>query len=437
MSARFLLVATLCAAPWAFGAVLPWSWAALTILAFLTLVLWVLACAQRGVLKVVWSPLCWPFLAFLLLAVVQLGTGLTYDRVATRESVLKISTDLLFFFLAGQLLNGQPENGRALGRLGLTASLLAFAVSVLALAQFFTSPHAIYWRVTPPVGWPFGPYVNHNHYGGIMEMLIPISAAYLLSRRAESAMTWVLWMLMPVPLLSVLLSASRGAMGALLVEGLLLALLAVWKSPKAVRSGALLGGVAAAGLALGIFLWLNSGHLPGRITSVLSILQPDKGVQGEVTDRGLMAKTALYTTWAHPGIGVGVGCFEYACPQYAVFSTDRHWTHVHNDYLEVMAETGLPGALVLVAALLLFFPLGFRHLEARLRHESGWIQVGASVACVGLLCHSCLDFNLRIAANAAWFAVCLAIAVHLGSGQGNVRKMVRAASPERTGEFIV
>ena len=76
------------------------------------------------------------------------------------------------------------------------------------------------------MGWPFGPYVNHNHYGGMMEMLIPISAAYLLSRRTESAMRWVLWPLMAVPLVSVLLSASRGAMGVLLVEGLLLAFLA-------------------------------------------------------------------------------------------------------------------------------------------------------------------------------------------------------------------
>jgi O-antigen ligase len=434
MSARLLLVATLCAAPWAYGAVQSWAWGALTVLAFLALILWALACAQRGVLKIVWSPLYWPFLAFLLLAVVQLGTGLTYDRVATRESVVKISTDLVFFFLAGQLLNGHPENGRALGRLGLISSLLAFALSALALAQFFTSPHSIYWRITPPVGWPFGPYVNHNHYGGMMEMLIPISAAYLLSRRTESAMRWVLWPLMAVPLVSVLLSASRGAMGVLLVEGLLLAFLAVKKSPKAVRSGALVGGVVVAGLALGIFLLLNSGHLPGRITSVL---EPDKYIRGEVTDRVGVAKTALHITWAHPGLGVGVGCFEYAFPQYAIFSTDMHWTHVHNDYLEVMAETGLPGAFVLLAALLLFFRLGFRHLEERLRHESGWIQVGATVACVGLLCHSCLDFNLRIAANAAWFVVCLAIAVHPRSGQGNVRKMVRAASPERIGEFIV
>jgi O-antigen ligase len=434
MSARLLLVATLCAAPWAYGAVLPWGWAALLVLAFLALILWALACAQRGVLKIVWSPLYWPFLAFLLLAVVQWGTGLTYDRIATRESVLKIVTDLLFFFLAGQLLNGHAENGRALGQLGLITTLLVFALSALALGQLFTSPRSIYWRVTPPVGWPFGPYVNHNHYGGIMELLIPISAAYILSRPVESAMRWVLWLLMAVPLISVLLSGSRGAMVSLLVEGLLLALLAVSKSPKAVRSGALVGGAVVASLAIGIFLWMNSGRLPGRITA---ILDADKNTRGEVTDRMSVAKTALHITWAHPGIGVGVGCFEYGFTQYATFPTDMHWTHAHNDYLEVMAETGLPGALVLVAALLLFFPLAFRHLGARLRHESGWIQVGASVACVGLLCHSFLDFNLRIAANAAWFAVCLAIAVHPGSGQGNARKMVRPASRERMGEFVV
>lgn len=157
--ARVLLVATICGAPWAFGAVQPWAWGALLVLSLLVLIVWALGCAQVGVLKISWSPLYWPFLAFFILAVVQYLAGLNADHVATREAVLKIVTNLVFFFLAGQLLNAQPENGWALERFGLIVTLLAFALCILGLAQMFwrANPQVIYWTYPVVAAWPFGP----------------------------------------------------------------------------------------------------------------------------------------------------------------------------------------------------------------------------------------------------------------------------------------
>jgi hypothetical protein len=156
--ARVLLIGTICAAPWAFGAVQSWAWGSLMVLSLLALILWAGGCAHRGVLKISWSPLYWPFLAFLILAAVQLLAGFTADHGATREAVLKIVTNLVFFFLAGQLLT-HPDNGRTLEWLGLIVTLLAFALCILALAQMAWSGGArvIYWTFPAPV-WPFGPY---------------------------------------------------------------------------------------------------------------------------------------------------------------------------------------------------------------------------------------------------------------------------------------
>ena len=431
--ARSVLLMALFAAPWAFGAVLPWGWAGLTILACLALLVWTLAGVQRGRITLVGSPLYWPFVGFLVLAALQFSLGLTYDRVATREAVLKIATDLLLFFLAGQLLNTLPENGRALRWLGAVSSALSVGVSFLALAQFFTSARGIYWRVVPPVGWPFGPYVNHNHYGGLMEMLIPLSAAYLFSRRTRSVVRYFLWAFLALPVVSVMFSGSRGAVGTLVIEGLLIAVLVAFKSPRSVRGGAIVLGGLAAMLALGTYLWLNSGHLSPRMQSML---RPDTGTREEVSDRVAVTRTAFSIFASHPWFGVGVSSFEYAFPGYATFPTDMHWTHAHNDYAEVLAEGGLPAGLLVLVALVMFVRLGFRHLEDRLHHESGWIQVGATVACVGLLVHSFLDFNLRVAANAAWFVVCLAVATHARSGTGPSRKAVRPARKQHAEESV-
>jgi O-antigen ligase len=407
----------------------------MTAAAFLALILWALGCAQRGVLKIAWSPLYWPFLAFLLLAVVQFFAGLTIDRLATREAILKIVADLVIFFLAGQLLSEPPQNGRVLRGLGLVVLLLAFALSVLALAQFFTSPHAIYWRVKPTVAWVFGPYVNHNHYGGLMEMLIPLSVGYVLSRPWHAHFRLLLWVAVVLPLVSVWVSGSRGASAALLAEGLLLGIVLIWKGPQDVWRRALPLVVGVVAVSVGIFVWmLGTGRASNRSWSILTT--DASSMEAKFGDRIQVAKTTVRIAESHPVIGVGLGCFESAFPLYATFATNMDWTHVHDDYLEVLAEAGLPGGMVLLVALVLFFTLAFRHLGERLRHEAGWIQLGAAVACVGLLVHSLVDFNLRIPANAAWFVVCLAIAAPPYSSPENPRKVVRVSNPERGGGFL-
>jgi len=221
--------------------------------------------------------------------------------------------------------------------------------------------------------------------------------------------------------------------GSLVIEGLCMAVLVAFKSPRSVRGGAIVLGGLAAILAVGTYLWLNSGHLSVRMQSML---RPDTGTRSEVGDRLAVSRTALTIFASNPWLGVGFGCFEYAFPSYAAFPTDMHWTHAHNDYAEALAEAGVPAGLLMLVALVMFVRLGFRHLEDRLRHESGWIQVGATVACVGLLCHSFLDFNFRVAANAAWFVVCLAVATHARSGPSVARKTTRRIRTERARESV-
>ena len=71
-------------------------------------------------------------------------------------------------------------------------------------------------------------------------------------------------------------------------------------------------------------------------------------------------------------------------PNYMTFPSYLHWTHAHDDILEAVAETGLPGAVMILVALVLFFRTAFRHIEERLRQGWGWIQMGAAVGAVGL-----------------------------------------------------
>ena len=432
--ARVLLLATICAAPWAFGAVQAWAWGTLIVLYFLILILWAVGCAHRGVLKMSWSPLYWPFLAFLILASLQLLAGFTADHWATREAVLKIFGDLVLFFLAGQLLT-QPDNGRALEWLGLIVSLLALALCILALAQRFGSggSRLIYWTIPVPVG-PFGPYVNHNDYAGLMEMLLPISVAYVLSQSLHGILRNVLWCGVGLVISSIWMCGSRGGAVVLVVQGLLLAGILIGSRPRGgpLRSFPLLLAVVL--ISALVFSWMAS---TGRVAgNAWSVFETNRSLDVTLGDRMRVGMDTLRIVRSHPWLGIGVGCFEDVFPSYLTFAKDLHWTHAHDDVLEAVAETGLPGAIMILAGAVLFLRTAFRHLESRLLHGWGWIQMGATVGAVGLFCHSFVDFNLRVPANAAWFVVCLAIATHPRPDQQNFQKNAWDLRPDRGSEFL-
>ena len=59
---------------------------------------------------------------------------------------------------------------------------LESVVSLLAIVQYFTFNGKLYWfRVLPQGVVPFGPFVNHNHFAGFVELISPPGLAMLFS----------------------------------------------------------------------------------------------------------------------------------------------------------------------------------------------------------------------------------------------------------------
>jgi O-antigen ligase len=398
-----VLVFVLLAAPLPFGAVQAWAWGALALAASVLLLWWAVTSVRQGVVRFVWSPLYLPGLSFLLLGVVQLLGDCTHDAHGTREALLKLATDLTFFFLAAQFF---PISRGAWHRLGFAVTVFAFLLALFAVLQFYSDPTRIYWSVKPRwPGWIFGPYVNHNHYAGLMEMLIPVACGYMLTRRAILPARLLMAVAVLLPFASVFLSGSRGGSVALSIEaclfiGILLRNASVLERTKLAQSALL--GIAGAAL---VFFWMDTNQMSRRLATVFEVSRlPEVGLAG----RKATILDSLRMLRDHPWMGTGLGSFEVAFPPYQSLPTDDVWDHAHNDLVEALAETGLVGGLLITAALAFFFRLAFTDLRARLRLPDGWLQVGAAVGCCGLLVHSLCDFNLHIPANAAWFAVCAA-----------------------------
>ena len=121
-------------------------------------------------------------------------------------------------------------------------------------------------------------------------------------------------------------------------------------------------------------------------------------------------RDALHMFAQRPILGWGLGTFETVYPQFRSFYTDLLVDKAHNDYAQLLAETGLLG----FALMIWFLVSAIRPAVPKIRNWpsdiNGAIALVALIGISGILVHSFVDFNLEIPANALLFYVLCAVA---------------------------
>ena len=381
----------------AHGAVEPWSEAALEIGAAALLLIWAYKAFTIDDLNLIWNPLLWPMLAFWVVAAIQLAFGISLVPFLTRIELLKYTALLALFFLCLQSFRTRAHWRRFVW-FSLT---LGFAVSLFAILQHFTFNGKLYWvRELQFGGIPFGPYVNRNHFAGLMELLIPVGlAVQILSAERRDQLPLVsLFTLLPVGAL--FLSASRGGIISLIAEACFLAIIiAVRRREKKVLPA------AAMILILGTILvsWLGIGRALDRFAAYKK-LESSEGRRVE------MFHDTLRIFRDYRVLGTGIGTLQEVFPLYESEYGGLVVNHSHNDYAEALAESGIIGGLCGLAFILLLVWICWRILSSSTDAQGFAYHAGALVACMGLLVHAGVDFNFHIPSNALIFLLQAALA---------------------------
>jgi O-antigen ligase len=369
-------------------------------------------------------------LALLQLAPIAGGPA-TLAPEATRRGL----TFVLAFVLLHQAAAAAFVERAARRRFRRVVAWLGAAISLVALVQLASGTRLVYgFFRSLEGGQPYGPFVNRNHFAGYMLLVVPIALSLLADawraytrrvgerpnlRRAlvgleTPAGARLLYSALP-PLLGIgalLASTSRGGILAFV------AALALTASGVRARRGTP-AWVAALVFAAMALTWFGlerlevrflraSDDAPGRTVVWRESIQALQGSRW-LTGYGLNAYAEAISRV--PAWGLPKGATPWPEPVAAALVSGERlgyrapgnlpglawYREAHNDYVQLLVETGIPGLLIGLWAALAALAAA---------RSDPWLFA----ALAGVLMHSFVDFDLQIPAIPALFVTLAALA---------------------------
>ncbi|RUO94094.1 polymerase [Corallococcus sp. AB018] len=314
---------------------------------------------------------------------------------ATWRELAKHVAYLVTFVAAVQVCRARASRQRLLSVLAFTGA----AVATVGLGHALFGVDTLfglraYVHARPPLVTPFG---NPNHLAGFLGLCATVAVGLALSKQPRSR-AWPFAMAALVSGAGVLLSLSRAGI-VFFVFGQVL--LAAWlmkqrreartpARPAWGRGAAVLLGLLAT-LSVGAYLAADQLWAEARTVDGVESLR-----RGKMEPWPMMARAAR----AFPVLGMGRGAFEAAFPRYQTEPNPNTFTHPENAVLQVAAEWGVPGLLLL--------GLGVWAFVKRVRREDhGPVELAALSGVAALALHNLFDFSLELPACAVAVAVVL------------------------------
>lgn len=438
-----LTVIVLTAIP--YGTVEPWWKGVFQSSIFALGLLWVLDGTVSGTLLVRQHRLLAPMLGLFLFAMFQAtvpvrdglagsGTGagsrpISFAPYDTKMAAIQL---MALIVTSGLLLRYTTTRRRFMTvvyvviGIGLASTVFGLVRRSFQTAQGFVLPLLRPADAVTLGGGGFAQFLNHNHFGFLVEMSLGLLLGLTLRRPFRPA-RMVLGLILAVPMwIAIVYSGSRGGLASMIAQILFVALLVFIADPgrELLRSEQRPGRKRGIGLSLITRVVLITSFLVAMVMAVVWIggdplayrLQAVPAELG-VKDSDRYTRTHRSTIWPmtwemvkdHPIAGVGLGSYWIAITRYHQGSGELTPQAAHNDYLELLASGGLIGVVFVVW----FASLIFKELVG-----SGNFGVGASAysrgAFAGMFAvaiHSSVDFGLHVAINAVVFTTLITLAI--------------------------
>ncbi len=337
----------------------------------------------------------------------------------TVSQLLMLVTCVTAFYLVLMLCQEQ----KARKRLVLGLLTIGMFEAFYGLVQYLTGWQQIFAYVKKfYLQEATGTYINRNHYAGLLEMILPFAVIMALhkvwtlrrkvpdepnrTKKILASMEFpflALWIFVAAVLFAALV-LSRSRMGIISALVSLIAIFARAETSSLPTRTRIATGVLFLLGIVGLSVWIGSDPVITRFET----LADQYNHPGQ--DRLSIWRDTLHLIRRDPLLGSGFGTFAVVYPSVQTAFLSHLVDYAHCDYLQIAAELGVPGGILLFGAIFWILGRTVRHCS----RACGEHDKAISLACLGsitaILLHSLADFNLYIPANALVFAIVLALA---------------------------
>lgn len=376
-----------------------------------TILFWAIDGWRSGVLRFSSSYLQLPILGIALYGAIQIipfgyppaANGIegiprtiSLEPFATQVSAVHFFAMLAYFSVLLVLL----DSASRIRKLAIFISVFGFAFAFFAILQSVLSPTSIYGIYERLYASPFGSFVSRNNFAGWMALAIAIPLGMLFSGSIAKDKRLLYVTAVALMGISLVVSGSRGGLVAFLAE--IVFLLFITYAQGRGKMG--LRVLLAAGLVVAIV----AGTAFVGVESSLTRLADDQNTTVSASSRPHIWSVTLKVIGDSMPLGVGLGAYATAYSKFDASSGMERVEQAHNDYLQVLADAGLVGALFGIAFLFFLFRTGIRAIRTDNDYRRG-IAAGAFAGLFGVLVHSLFDFVLHTTAISLLFLTVLAI----------------------------
>lgn len=288
------------------------------------------------------------------------------------------------------------------GRNIAVALIAAMCASVLLGAMQLASGLSsdLYFYHFTNRGSAVGFFANANHMASLLLVTIPFQAALLHEGLAKegakrAAVIGGVVASLAVTVTGIFVAGSLAGYGLLLPVALASAVIVKGTRRTRIAAAVLLPVVVLAGI--GLILATTEGRAMLDYASNMA---------------GGSRRMIYLTTWEAlkefwpAGTGLGTFAEVYRSFENPLAVTRTFINHAHNDYLELLLETGVVGLVLLLAFLVWWIACAWRIWR---EGSLSPFAMAAVIASASLMVHSLVDYPLRTAALSSVFAACLAL----------------------------
>jgi len=380
--------------------------------------------------------------------------SITLYRYASKVELFRLLMYAGIYFLVVNNVHSK----RQIKQLVTTIIITGASVAFLGLLQYLSGADKIFWLLDiKRIGF-FGAFSNQDHFAGYMAMIIPLVTGLLITEYLQYQGTnskreirnpalkianhrvFFYVFAIVIMLSSLFFARSSGGAFSMMISFLLLVGIMLCRRRLRRFSWVVIPILT---ITLGMLIWIGIHPVIEELSTAVDIENKS------LTARIEFWKDTVAAIRDFPFFGAGLGTFPFVYPQYSAITFNTFVNHAHNEYLELLLETGFIGLFFIVWAIyrfikdnVLYHILGTtkginhaypvknnanknRSFNIKSSYFPGkrndpfiiGITIGCAIGVISMCLHCIVDFNFHIPANAFLLSVLLGIgtvAVHMG-----------------------